>query len=61
MLDTVPFDVVFYSLDWHPENHISFVENVGQRKLHSSSQVGLPFQYAFYVYNTVTDSTLRDS
>lgn len=38
MLDTIPFDVVFYSLDWHPENHVSFLENVGQRKLHSSSE-----------------------
>lgn len=39
MLETVPFEVVFYSLDWHPDNHVSFIENVGQRKLHSSSQV----------------------
>ncbi|XP_050415032.1 nicotinamidase [Patella vulgata] len=27
LLDTVPFDVVIYSLDWHPENHISFYDN----------------------------------
>lgn len=39
MLETVPFEVVFYSLDWHPENHVSFIENVGKRKLHPTSQV----------------------
>ena len=33
------FDVVVYSADWHPENHISFIENVKMRKLHTSSQV----------------------
>ncbi|XP_046633855.1 nicotinamidase-like [Daphnia pulicaria] len=38
LLETVPFEVVFYSLDWHPDNHVSFIENVGKRKLHSSSQ-----------------------
>ncbi|XP_032799639.1 uncharacterized protein LOC116936568 [Daphnia magna] len=38
MLETVPFEVVFYSLDWHPENHVSFIENVGKRKLHPTSQ-----------------------
>lgn len=31
--------MVVYSLDWHPSNHISFVENVGLRKLHSSSPI----------------------
>ena len=39
MLDTVPFDSVFYSLDWHPENHVSFIENVHLRKTHPSSNV----------------------
>lgn len=39
MLETVPFDVVFYSLDWHPDNHVSFIENVGIRKIHPSSKV----------------------
>jgi len=39
MLENVPFDVVFYSLDWHPENHVSFIENVFCRKFHSSSKV----------------------
>ncbi len=28
-----------YSLDWHPADHLSFVENVGKRKLHNSSTV----------------------
>ena len=39
MLVTVPFDGVFYSLDWHPADHVSFFENIALRKLHSSSKV----------------------
>jgi nicotinamidase-related amidase len=39
LLDSVEFDCVYYTLDWHPENHISFVENVANRKLHSTSSV----------------------
>lgn len=41
IVDTVPFDVVAYSLDWHPEDHCSFVENVNKRKLSPNSPVGL--------------------
>lgn len=39
VLDTVTFDSVYYTLDWHPENHVSFIENVSLRKLHPSSKV----------------------
>ncbi|KAF4518780.1 hypothetical protein B566_EDAN005400 [Ephemera danica] len=39
LLDSVRFDAVFYSLDWHPSDHASFVDNVGLRKMHSSSPV----------------------
>jgi len=39
LLDSVEFDSVYYTLDWHPENHISFVDNVSTRRLHSSSHV----------------------
>ncbi|XP_071449344.1 uncharacterized protein Naam [Hetaerina americana] len=39
LLDTVQFDAVFYSLDWHPSDHVSFFDNLAQRKLHSSSPV----------------------
>ncbi|XP_973348.1 nicotinamidase isoform X2 [Tribolium castaneum] len=39
LLDTVQFDVVFYSLDWHPSNHVSFIDNIGQREIHPSSPV----------------------
>merc|ERR1719412_2835706 len=28
MLDTVPFDNIFYSQDWHPTDHISFIDNL---------------------------------
>ena len=30
ILDTVPFDNIFYSQDWHPKNHISFFESLNQ-------------------------------
>ena len=39
LIDNCHFDTVVYSLDWHPKDHISFVENVKCRKLHHSSKV----------------------
>lgn len=39
MLDTAPFKVVVYALDWLPANHIAFVDNVKNRKIHPSSKV----------------------
>ncbi|XP_005110927.1 nicotinamidase [Aplysia californica] len=32
------FDIVVYSSDWHPEDHISFVENVKMRTMHPTSK-----------------------
>lgn len=51
MLETVPFDCVFYSLDWHPDNHVSFIENVNLRKTHPSSKVTAS---EAAVYDTIT-------
>lgn len=31
------FDSVFYSLDWHPSDHVSFIDNIKKRALHASS------------------------
>ena len=45
LLDTVQFDVVIYSLDWHPPNHISFVENKNEREIHKTSKVWGIFIY----------------
>ena len=39
LLDTVPFDLVVYTKDWHPENHISFIENVKQRPFTENCKV----------------------
>ena len=39
ILDPPLFDVVIYSLDWHPKDHISFIENVNCRPIHASSEV----------------------
>ena len=40
LLDTVPFTMHCYSLDWHPADHISFIDNVKMRKLSPESKVG---------------------
>ncbi|XP_077984070.1 nicotinamidase-like [Glandiceps talaboti] len=39
LLEDIKFDVVVYSKDWHPANHISFYDNLNLRPLHSSSQI----------------------
>ncbi|KAG8228747.1 hypothetical protein J437_LFUL009669 [Ladona fulva] len=39
LLETVNFDAVFYSLDWHPSDHVSFFDNLDKRKLDPSSPV----------------------
>jgi len=44
MIDTVKFNEVAYSLDWHPANHISFADNVTLRKLDESSPIKDPAQ-----------------
>lgn len=28
---------MFYSLDWHPADHVSFVDNIKKRALHTTS------------------------
>lgn len=33
------WDKVIYTQDWHPENHISFFENLALRELHPESKV----------------------
>jgi nicotinamidase-related amidase/Ca2+-binding EF-hand superfamily protein len=42
MLETIPFKHVFYTKDWHLEDHISFIENVGKWPLHNSSKIQDP-------------------
>ncbi|XP_069129306.1 nicotinamidase-like [Argopecten irradians] len=37
VLDTVTFDLVVYTRDWHPADHISFIENVDKRPLQTNS------------------------
>jgi nicotinamidase-related amidase len=39
LIQTIPFDLIAYSLDWHPANHCSFIENVNLRKLSKYSPV----------------------
>ncbi|KAH0564323.1 nicotinamidase [Cotesia glomerata] len=51
LLDTVPFDSVFYSLDWHPVDHVSFIDNLHLRDVDESSPI--PKERA-KVYDTVT-------
>lgn len=35
------WNTVVYTQDWHPENHISFYENLSLRQLHPESKVPL--------------------
>lgn len=39
LLNSIKFDGVFYSLDWHPRNHISFIDNVRTRPIHPTSRI----------------------
>lgn len=39
LLDAVDFDMVCYSLDWHPNDHISFIDNAKNRPLHESCPI----------------------
>lgn len=44
LIESVPFDAVAYTLDWHPEEHCSFFENVHMRKLSDKSPVSQDFK-----------------
>lgn len=44
LIDTVPFDAIAYTLDWHPANHCSFVDNAKMRKLHEKSPTKKDFK-----------------
>lgn len=49
LIDSVPFDAVAYTLDWHPENHCSFIENINLRRLSANSPVIFFFvMYKFF-------------
>lgn len=50
LLDTIEFNAVFYSLDWHPNDHVSFIENIKMRALHETSPVDAD---SAQVYDTV--------
>ncbi|CAL4085364.1 unnamed protein product [Meganyctiphanes norvegica] len=41
LLDEVRFDMVVYTLDWHPENHVSFIDNKDKFPIHESSKVSV--------------------
>lgn len=51
LLKNVHFDAVFYSLDWHPNNHISFIDNVNQRPVHHTSSVAAENAH---IFDTIT-------
>ncbi|XP_055929856.1 nicotinamidase-like [Argiope bruennichi] len=39
LLDAIPFNYVFYTYDWHPDDHVSFIDNVHLRNFHETSLV----------------------
>lgn len=54
MLESAKFDVIIYSLDWHPSTHISFVDNIDKYPVCSSSQVShKPCCSLLYSFNIV--------
>ena len=44
MLDTVPFNMHCYSLDWHPADHVSFSDNAHLRKIAPTSKVQVGYK-----------------
>ena len=44
MLDTYSFDLVFYSLDWHPHDHCSYITNVAKYNVDVSSPISAEVQ-----------------
>lgn len=48
LIEKVPFDVVAYTLDWHPEDHCSFIDNVHMRKLSPNSPVNFLLAYVYF-------------
>lgn len=42
LLRELHFDMVAYSMDWHPKDHCSFVENIACQDVHPNSPVGTP-------------------
>lgn len=50
IIDTVQFDAIFCSLDWHPSDHISFLDNIKKRPLDESSEMDAD---SAQVYDTV--------
>ena len=55
LLDTVPFNMHCYSLDWHPSDHVSFIDNVQDRKFHGDSKVVMCL-VTIYPSTTFTDT-----
>ena len=49
LVANVPFDLCVYTLDWHTQDHISFLENVNKRKLSEKS----PTKSDFKLYDNV--------
>ncbi|KAG1690697.1 Nicotinamidase [Nymphon striatum] len=39
LISKINFNFHAFSLDWHPKDHISFIDNIKTRKIHSSSKV----------------------
>ncbi|CAF4247905.1 unnamed protein product [Rotaria sp. Silwood2] len=50
LIETILFDYIVYSYDWHPVNHISFVDNLRNRTRYIKGGYNASIQ----VYDTVT-------
>ncbi|XP_054721391.1 nicotinamidase-like [Uloborus diversus] len=39
LISSVPFHYIYYTYDWHPDDHVSFIDNVHLRNIHETSPV----------------------
>lgn len=59
LLHNTAFDAVFYTQDWHPEDHISFADNKYLHKFHPTSKISVNDAKVFdtVVFNGTTPIT----
>ena len=59
LIENASFDNIIYSLDWHPSNHISFLENIQMRELHHTSKVTFTVTPITVAYMPIGSSVIQ--
>lgn len=52
LIRTIPFDVIVYTYDWHPANHISFFDNLDSRRKYLQGDPNRPINISTEVIYT---------